>query len=265
MNKKIINPVEFVHEYYSADIQSWWKTEIEEIEEYEVLWSLIVDRASGNGNTLVIRRGSGSMAQLIGQGSNAKMIDAADAMSIYCAERISGVFHNMCLTFSKYPEIIDLSDCDTFAKKINKLGKYIKSYEIDVEATFDLVLDMAVKYNLPQKKIPAYLLILCNMEFDMALEMGEWGNLNKETLFSSIRKKWKAHGYDMPTLVFWQLNENDKDDENRAVCSEIDSDNGIIFLRGFSETVLELIMADEYEKILKLDEYEKRAGEANIG
>lgn len=66
-----------------------------------------------------------------------------------------------------------------------------------------------------------------------------------DTLFAAIRNKWNKAGYEMPTLVFWQLN------GARTIYPEIDAKNGIIFISGFSTNELELKLAD-----LRYDEVE---------
>ena len=74
------------------------------------------------------------------------------------------------------------------------------------------------------------------------------GSNDRDTLFDTIRKKWNDDGYELPTLVFWQLN------GARTIYPEIDSRNGIIFLSGFSTNELELVMAGKYEAVEEVTE-----------
>lgn len=162
---------------------------------------------------------------------------------------MTGVFKDKFLTFSSRPELIDLTDYVTLAEKIRMLYDYDDCSNTDLEATFDLILDVAVKKNLAQQEIPVYLMILSDMEFDMARN-GWRDPVDRDTLFDTIRKKWTEAGYEMPTLVFWQLN------ASRTVYPEIDSKNGIIFLSGYSTNELELVMAGEYEAVEEITEEE---------
>ena len=252
MNTSVLNPLEILHEYARG---SW--NSVTYNEDYEALWSLIPDKTSGNGNTLVIRDGSGSMTGAIGQGSSATMLEAATAMSIYCADHMTGPFKNTFITFSSRPEIVNLSGCNNLADKMNLLYRYNDCSNTNLEATFDLILNTAITGGLSQEEIPSYLMILSDMEFDVARGARgyfDWnarkfvGGSDRDTLFATIRNKWNAAGYEMPTLVFWQLN------GARTIYPEIDSKNGIIFLSGFSTNELELVMAGQYEAVEEVEE-----------
>jgi len=251
MNTSVLNPLEILHEYTRGGRGVTYN------EDYEALWSLIPDKTSGNGKTLVIRDGSGSMTSPIGQGSSATMLEAATAMAVYCADHMTGPFKDTFITFSSRPEIVNLSSCNTFADKLNLLYRYNDCSNTDLEATFDLILNTAIKGGLSQGEIPSYLMILSDMEFDVARGARgyfDWntrkfvGGSDRDTLFATIRNKWNDAGYEIPTLVFWQLN------GARTIYPEIDSKNGIIFLSGFSTNELELVMAGQYESVEEVEE-----------
>lgn len=252
MNASVLNPIEVLHEYAKG---CYGKVSYNE--DLEALWSLIPNKTSGNCNTLVIRDGSGSMMSAIGQGSSATMLEAATSMAIYCAEHITGAFKNTFITFSSRPEVVNLSECNTLADKINLLYRYNDCSNTDIEATFDLVLNTAIEGGLAQEELPAYLMILSDMEFDEARGFSRYYCMksatyeeenSRDTLFTTIRKKWNEAGYEMPTLVFWQLN------GARTIYPEIDAKNGIIFLSGFSTNELELVMAGKYETVEEITE-----------
>lgn len=252
MNASVLNPIEVLHEYAKG---SYGKVSYNE--DLEALWSLIPNKTSGNCNTLVVRDGSGSMMSAIGQGSSATMLEAATSMAIYCAEHITGAFKNTFITFSSRPEVVNLSECNTLADKINLLYRYNDCSNTDIEATFDLVLNTAIEGGLAQEELPAYLMILSDMEFDEARGFSRYYCMksatyeeenSRDTLFTTIRKKWNEAGYEMPTLVFWQLN------GARTIYPEIDAKNGIIFLSGFSTNELELVMAGKYETVEEITE-----------
>ena len=247
MNTSVLNPLEIVHEYTRGCYKF-----VQRNEDLEALWQLLPDKISGNNNTLVIRDGSGSMTARIGQGSSATMLEAATAMAIYCAQRLSGAFKDKFITFSSCPQIVDITNCHTLADAINLMLTHTDCSNTDLEATFDLVLEIAVINKLSQDEIPSYLLILSDMEFDMARS---YDGLSREALFTTIRKKWDKAGYEMPALVFWQLN------GKRTIYPEIDAKNGIIFLSGFATSELTRVMAGEYETIEEVEVIDENTGE----
>lgn len=249
MNTSVLNPLEIYHSYQNNTKTDRWSRTFEYSEDYEALWSLLPDHTSGNGNTLVIRDGSYSMTSQIGQGSSATMLDAASAMSIYCAERLNGAFKNKFITFSSRPQFVDMSECKNLYEKMELLSHFDDCSNTDIEATFDLILFTAIENELSQDELPSYLMILSDMEFDAARGASRWdAGISRDTLFETIRKKWNIAGYKMPTLVFWQLN------GRRTLYPEIDEKNGIVFLSGFTTTELELVMAGKYEEIVEVTE-----------
>lgn len=245
MNASVLNPIEICHEYTNLRSYELWISKHNE--DLEVLWSLLPDRTSGNGNTIVVRDGSGSMLSRLGEGSSTTMLEAATAMTIYCAERLSGPLKDKFITFSHSPRLIDISKCDSLQKKLDKIYHYDECSNTDIEATFDLLLDTAISENMKQEELPSYLLILSDMEFDMARgsRMWDWNAPipSRQTLFATIRKKWDHAGYQVPTLVFWNLN------GHRTTFPEIDSENGVIFLSGFSTSELTMVMNGEFERL----------------
>ena len=242
MNTSVLNPVDIMHEYAGNK----WE-DFAFCEDLEALWSLLPDRMAGNGNTLVVRDGSGSMTYPIGSYSKTTMLEAATAMTVYCAERLSGPFRDKFITFSAHPRLIDLRGCTTLLDKMTLIYAQDECSNTDIEATFDLILDAAVSENLKQEELPSYLLILSDMEFDEARGFHYWelntSSQSRQTLFETIRTKWKKAGYQVPTLVFWNMN------GFRTTFSEIDSENGVIYLSGFSTNELTMVMAGEYEKL----------------
>lgn len=71
----------------------------------------------------------------------------------------------------------------------------------NIEATFELILQTAVRGRLSQQELPGTVLVISDMEFDMAVS-----GSGKRTLFDTIGRRFAAHGYRMPKLVFWNVN-----------------------------------------------------------
>ena len=71
----------------------------------------------------------------------------------------------------------------------------------NIEATFELILQTAVRGRLSQQELPGTVLVISDMEFDMAVS-----GSGKRTLFDTIGRRFAAHSYRMPKLVFWNVN-----------------------------------------------------------
>jgi hypothetical protein len=84
----------------------------------------------------------------------------------------------------------------------------------NVEAALDMMLDTAIKNNVPAEDMPTRLYIFSDMEFNSCMTCGvaasgRWYNGRKvdnpETLFETIAKRWEAKGYELPKVIFWNL------------------------------------------------------------
>lgn len=69
----------------------------------------------------------------------------------------------------------------------------------NLEAVFDLILDTAVKNKVSQEELPAKLIIISDMEFDACVNDASAVN------FKNAQKKYSAHGYRLPQIIFWNV------------------------------------------------------------
>lgn len=193
-------------------------------------------------NTLVIRDGSGSMISPYNVGgTGCSPLDFADALTLFFAEHCKGDFKDKFITFSSRPEFVNLSSCTSLSEKLNKLRRYNDCSNTDLEKTFDLILNLAIKNNLSQEDLPKNLIIVSDMEFDAGTTSynNPYNGNNPYTLMESIRIKWAEHGYTIPNLVWWNLN------ANRSVYPEINGN--IILVSGFSQNNYKMIMQSKYD------------------
>lgn len=131
-------------------------------EALEALWKSLPNYVEGNTNTLVVRDGSGSMTW----GNNqVRPLDVATALAIYFSEKCEGQFKDTFITFSSRPQLVSFAGYETLRDKLVECYNYNDCSNTNLEATFDLVLDVAVRNHLKQEEIPN-LLIISDGEFD---------------------------------------------------------------------------------------------------
>ena len=65
------------------------------------------------------------------------------------------------------------------------------------QSAFDLILNMAVMFNVPPEQMPQAMAVLSDMQFNIAD-----GN---RTNWEEIERKYAAAGYRRPTIIFWNL------------------------------------------------------------
>ena len=145
---------DIVHKY-GAFNYGWSNGKVDET--LEALWNA-QDKVEGFKNTLVVRDGSGSMTTTVGN-SNVSALDVASAISLYCAQNNSGEFNNKFITFSSRPQMVTVNS-DTLFGNLNIMRRYNDCSNTNIEATFDLILDTAVKNHMSQEEMPNTVLIV---------------------------------------------------------------------------------------------------------
>jgi len=190
-----VAPYELVEPYLTGSLCSngSFMRNISKAEKHSLnaTWNALPDFGSDE-NALAVIDTSGSMYCPL------KPMPAAVALSlgIYFAERNKGMFKDHLITFSERPQLIKLKG-EKFTDKLRYVCTFNEIANTNVEAVFDLILNTAVRNNVPQKELPSKLIIISDMEFDACVENGELTN------FESAKRKYAAHGYVLPEIVFW--------------------------------------------------------------
>jgi hypothetical protein len=69
----------------------------------------------------------------------------------------------------------------------------------DLNRAFDLILKTAVDNKVPQAEMPGTLVIFSDMQFDQGVD-------HDDSAIEMIARKYQAAGYELPKVVFWNLN-----------------------------------------------------------
>lgn len=201
----------------------------------EEMWKA-QDKCDGFENTLVVRDGSGSMICPVGN-SGVTALEVATAITLYCAENNSGEFHNKFITFGSRPKFCDITGLNSLKDKLEYSYREADCSSTDIEKTFKLILNAAIENNIPQEDMPKTVLIVSDMEFNIA--QGYYGERNNSHLFKGIQRDFEGHGYKMPKLVFWNVNSR----TNTIPITE--NENGVVLMSGFSKNLLQMAMSSE--------------------
>ena len=196
-------------------------------------WENLTDyfnNATFNGIAVVDT--SGSMVR----NDAAAPINVAISLGLYCAERAKGPFAGNYISFASRPQLIKTEGVD-FVDKVQRIYKTNLVDDTNIEATFDLMLNTAIQNRCSQDDLPQNVIIISDMEFNSAVDWrSNFRGNNTETLLEGIARKWAAHGYEMPHLIFWNC---DARQNNIPMIG-----NGrISYVSGMSPTIFETIMS----------------------
>ena len=232
-NIQTASPVDIVSRYSNGHFS------LKEYDEtLELGWNNLKDVMINN--TLVVADGSGSMYIPVGNGGT-EAIDVATALAIYTSEHNDGVYKDKYITFSNKPQFVDLSGVNTLKEKIEVSREYHEVSNTNIEAVFKLILGIAVVNDIPNEEMIKNILIISDMEFDVAQQ--GWGNSTKilsKPLFEEIKEYYNEIGYDLPKLIFWNVNSRTK------TIPLTENELGVTLVSGFSQNVLKMVMSNKY-------------------
>ena len=168
----------------------------------------------------------------------------ATSLGMYCAEKANGPFAGHYVSFSQNPRLVKVEGVD-FCDKVDRIIRTDLCENTDIEKTFDMLLDTAIRNGCSQEDLPQNIIIISDMEFDRARGYGrtyDWAtrtykvnNATPETLMEGIARKWRECGYQMPHLIFWNV---DVRQNNIPMLG-----NGpISYVSGFSPSIFQTIM-----------------------
>ena len=243
INASTLYPHDIVHKYSGGYYRLGNKDAT-----IEALWKALPDTVQGCGNTIVVADGSYSMTGNIGGNTTVTALDVANALAIYFAEHSSGEFKNKYITFSERPQLVDFSKADSLHDKLQIALTYDECANTNIEKVFDLILTTAIEHNMRQEDMPKNILIISDMEFDSCAASGDsnmWKrNRPNQLLFEIIAQRYADAGYQLPRLVFWNV--NSRTDTIPVKNNEL----GVALVSGFSVNIVKMVMSN------KLDPYE---------
>jgi hypothetical protein len=180
-------------------------------------------------NILSVVDVSYSMNCPVSGGSTA--MDVAVALGLYCSEHSGGHFKDTFMTFSERPELQVLSG--NLHQRINQLKRSKWGYNTDLSKVFDVILKAGIAHNVPQSEMPDVVLIPSDMQFDQACTSSHF--------LPQLEFKYAKAGYEIPKLVFWQVNAREG-----GIPVTVD-DKGTAIISGFSPSILKSVLSGEID------------------
>ena len=157
-------------------------------------------------------------------------INVAISLGLYCAARMTGPFANKYISFSRNPQLIHTTGID-FVDKVGRIYKTNLCENTDLPKVFDLLLNTAMKPGVNKEDIPKTICVISDMEIDY---MSNWREKTAGTEMERIRKKWKRYRFELPRLIYWNVNAR-----NNTI---LDSGPNVSFVSGCSPVIFEQVL-----------------------
>ena len=204
------------------------KTELDLVEkQWEALENFV-----GDANVLPLVDVSGSMSCPAGKNEKVSCLTVAVSLGLYLADKNKGKFKDTFLTFSGSPELLHLKG--SIVQKCQQMVKSNWDMNTDLVRAMDKILSTAKNGGVPQEEMPEMLLILSDMQFDQCARFDD-------SAMRMIARKFEAAGYNLPKIVFWNLNAYDN------VPVKYDA-RGVALVSGFSPAIMKAILSGDTEQ-----------------
>ena len=175
-------------------------------------------------------------------------IDVAISLGIYCAERAGGPFKDHYISFSSRPQLIKVEGVD-FVDKVRRIYRTNLCDNTDLPKVFDMLLDIAKRPNTKREDIPKTIVVISDMEIDAGTGSWRggqrWTSESANTEMEKIREKWARAGFELPRLVYWNV-----DARQNTI---LDSGDNVTFVSGCSPVIFESIITGKNGWDLCLD------------
>ena len=195
--RKAVTGEEAIHSatLYPYDIvekvmqMGWGRCAIMEDPALEAQWRQLPDYVEKGTNALVIADTSGSMY--------GRPMATSVGLAVYFAERNTGAYHNMFMSFSGTSRIQVLKG-ETLAQKIGSINMNDWQGNTNLQAAFQHVLDIAVRNHVSAEDMPKSLIVISDMEIDYC------GDRNW-TFYEKMAQRFRDHSYQIPNIIFWNV------------------------------------------------------------
>jgi hypothetical protein len=187
----------------------------------------------GDASILPIVDVSGSMGCRAGGGTSKSVVtclDVAVSLGLYLADKNKGVFKDTFLTFSSKPQLVNLKG--NLLQKMEQMNRSSWEMSTNIEAAFTKILEVAVKNKVPKKNMPQTVLIMSDMQFDSCIR-------TNDSAMSMIASKFKTAKYDLPKVVFWNLNASYGNAPAKS------TQENVALVSGFSPAIMKSVLSSE--------------------
>lgn len=202
-----------------------------DIDAANAMWTALPDYTNGR-NALVVADVSGSMDGL--------PMSISVSLALYFAEHNEGPFHNKFMTFSSTPEVVEVVG-NTLEQKMQNIEDSEWGMSTNLEGVFNVLLKSALDSEASQEDMPSVLYIISDMEFDSAISSPD------ESIFDNAKNKFRAKGYQLPHVVFWNVDSR----QNQAPATKYD--NSVTLISGSSQSTFRYAVEGKSPKELMLE------------
>lgn len=173
---------------------------------------------------------SGSMSCPVAGTPGLTCMDVAVSLGLYLADKNSGPFKDMFITFTDNAKIEVLNG--DIRSKLSQLQGADWGMSTNLHSAFNEILRVATKNHVSEADMPKYVLIMSDMQFNQCTTYDD-------SAMEMIRRKYADAGYTVPNVIFWQLNARPGNSPATA------NEKGVALISGFSPAIMTSVLKAE--------------------
>lgn len=190
INASVTYPYELAESYVSGSWYGRYAINVDPV--LEAQWKALPNYVEGQHNVIVMADVSGSMC--------GRPMATSTSLGVYFAERNTGAYQNMVMTFTDRPSLYEINPNDTLLTKI----KQVLSHE---GLNTDLDRALAEIYNLAREcgEAPEALVVISDGEIDSYRRRLERSNSSFEDIATKWQRKYAEIGLNAPKIIMWNV------------------------------------------------------------
>lgn len=168
----------------------------------DLQWKSLIESIASSGqltNCLAIADVSGSMGSFGGDKKMPTPLTVCIALTLLLGELAAEPWNGCFFTFSSEPTCESIDPKLPLSKRASTVQQAHWEMSTAYYKVFDLILERAKQSQLKPEDMVKKLFVFSDMQFDQATGGGQSNEHQK------VREKFKAAGYPMPELVYWNL------------------------------------------------------------
>jgi hypothetical protein len=135
------------------------------------------------------------------------------------------------ITFETSPRLFNIPQNMDFVSALHHIKGQSWGGSTDLQAAYRLLLNRAIKEKWSQADMPECMMVLSDMQINQA----DARSSMFETTYETLKREFKEAGYDLPLLVFWNLNGKYAGQSVGANCP------GVVTISGFDPAIFKTI------------------------
>lgn len=189
INSGVLFPYDVARPYVRQCNDSWAsKVHCEYDAVLEEQWKALPNYVEGNHEVLCVCDVSGSMND-----NDYTPLAISTSLAIYFAERNSGPYRNLTMSFTDIPTLYELNPNDSLATRVEQVNSHT-GYNTELVGVFKATLEMAKECG----EVPEAIVLISDGEID---DFMRWNDT--DSIITTWVKNFNGEGFEFPKVVMW--------------------------------------------------------------